>query len=173
MCIKRIGIGLLLGLIVVSSTSCLNYYYKQFVVGGKPRYPVHVFYWEDDFSSGIHIDVDPTDEVSFRDSVYNVSISLTRHDCRDGWLELFASSHFSKKRIRYNDTTIELSQDSVVSYSDCDRVWYFHEIILPDTLDTIQLDLRLDYVKEGVSTTRDTTINLFRLEGKKKDMWNF
>lgn len=169
-------IGLALIVLSVIGLNCTTFYCKQFVVSGTPRYPNEAIrarglYWF------VKIDAEPTNRVQYCDSIYRVNISVSRaanETCDDGWRVILRSMElrefvicFAKTKI--NETEyLKLKDDSNIS--TCTIRWRFEPVIIPDSMDTILVNLMAEYVDDTGPKILDTTISLVRLTEKALDV---
>ena len=163
-------------LLLIVSTGCLTFYYKEFVVAGKPRTPSGLV----DFRHlvlGIDIDGRPSNEESFRDSTYYISLGLFRHpgECTDKWRSALKTAKLGRFILRFSGTQVDMKEhvtETEWGYVEfCSVDWDFDKLIISDKVDTIYATVTVDYEVDGVHAAIDTTVALYRLTGKEKEIW--
>ncbi len=178
MSIKRMLVIALLVSIVLVADGCYTFYYKQFVAGGTPHYPDPAIQFPG-LLCFFYIDTDATNEEEYRDSTYHVHLSLLRDavdECGTEWQAALESAELGYFTLSYDGVRIEPQLKSDGRRTDsapCRIQWWFEDIVIPEGVDTLVVDILLRYTKNGEPVDLDTVVNLIRMEGKEKEMAHF
>ena len=153
----------------------MTYYYKQFVISGTPRYPGHRVEFNE-LRCFIGLDVHPTDESSFQDSTYRFSLAMIRKDselCTEANKDMFSSVELTVLTLSIPGTTFEMHDLYPLERTEpapCIVVYRFAPVTISDTVDAVTIGVTLSYVMNGTRSVEDTTVSLFRLTGKGREL---
>lgn len=158
---------LLIMVAMMCSTGCVTYYHKYFSPNEPGR---NTFFEIGGISCSIRIDAFPKNESTYIDSTFDLTI-YAHHTCTQVWRERFDSLYLTRLVIRANGLTIEPEEPDIRMLRPCDIHWVFRPIVIPESQDSILVDFSLEYSRNDVMTTLDTTMIFYRIQGKKVDFW--
>lgn len=150
---------------------CTTSFHKAFVVGGEPKRFSQIVHTHE-FMLGISLDAFPSNESTYRDSSYAFTLSVTKYsqDCTAEWSTFIRSLELESLSLTDGSATIAAALDSVEHFAPCMTYWHFRDVIIPDMSDTLTMHMRLHYAENNQSKTLDTTIELYRIQAKYREM---
>ena len=167
--------GILLSVLAVGA-GCMTFYYKEFVVSGTPRYPNQVVHLEG-LLLAFQVDARPSDAQSYRDSIYFVNLSLIRDQakCNDQWIAAIQSAVVREFFLVYDNSNVNMQErfkkKELAPSGVCWVQWDYEKIMIPDIVDTVRASVVIQYQLAQEPIVLDTTIDLYRLTGKEKEIW--
>jgi hypothetical protein len=174
MCVRKTLICFLLVAGILTFAGCNTYYYKEFIVDGKPRRPGHIVELNG-LSCGIRLDAEAHDAAGFEDSVYTFRISVGRYasDCGVPWKKAIAEMNVSGTYLQIVDKRLPTELDSIVNFRPCQKYWYFSPVTISDSTSEVILHLKLGYALGDQIDGIDTTLILRRMTGKQREIRSF
>ena len=164
-CISKLASGLLFAGLILTCSCIPMFYVNTFIPEGKEsRFDVEVLirdlHWRIDF-----------DQESFSKSDFqgNYKASVAVCDpvsgCTAEWRDAFDSMEFTKLVLYSLNDTLLLVDDSTERHwwGWCHVEWNFGQLTIPDDIDTLHLDLGLNYYYADSLCHIDTTVTLWRL----------
>jgi len=174
MFIKNLSSSFACLMAVLILSGCNTFYYKEFVVGGKPRSPSTMIraqgmLW--DFT----IDVHPVDKAGFKDSVYSVELSILQEpseECSQARVAVFQTVQVREFVLAFGGAEVNVSDrpsERVVHVSPCYVTWKYGSLMIPDTIDTVVVKLSAIWAENTKMRAFDTLISLSRQAGKERE----
>ena len=163
-------------LILLSATGCVTWYYKQFAFSASPPKIDNGFTFRN-FDCIIGIDAKPNESGRLSDSSYTIWICISVNDsitCDNVWDSIIGTMEISNSSLLFAEyTTILHPKELKYGRHPCQKCWDSENIIIPEAVDTLVLDLQLTYIQNGLQTMADTSVELYRFQGKQKHMISF
>jgi hypothetical protein len=165
--------------------SCVTLYHKCFV-NSTNRDATNGAICISGMQCYIHVDAMSLGELPYKyqqkaynDSTFMVSIDILKErPYKDSimWVDVFRTLAIEKLSLNYSSMKIEPEIQSNIhtKHQDpCWLTWRYNSIVIPESIDTIRVELQISYKRDDKVTIVDTTVNLFRMMGKKKDIVSF
>ena len=172
------ALSLVLALSLVGIIGCSTFYYKQFVIRGTPRYS-DAFIAFKEFTCSVHIEIQPSDEKSYRDSTYQVWLSIFRkatESCTDRHREIFETLELSEFTLAYDGLSNNIRIGVQSQEREPERCYVellCNPLTIDDSVDSLSVRLAISYRVGESTAVADTTVSLFRLTGKEKEFDDF
>ncbi len=167
---KRLLAFGILFLLLLATTSCTTWYYKIFALSATPPDFQNGFSFRE-FSCGFGIDAKPNETSSLDDSSYTIWTCVSVNDsinCNEAWDSVIGTMEIVELNLKYDKSTIILRFLSEDGRYSCNKCWNFESITISEAIDTLVLDLHLTYFQDGSQDVVDTSVELYRFQGKQK-----
>ena len=149
---------------------CVSYRYNVFGTGGK-GFQYSNYFSLNELGFGVKIKSNVKNE---HDSVYNVALLVfEERECDSANIDFFNKLKIENLNFQFNEFNATLDLQKVDRINDCKINYYFEDIIIPNSLDTIFLQLKISYFIGDQINIIDSTISLYKYEGIHKDLISF
>jgi len=162
--------------VLICATGCTTWYYKQFAFSASPPKIDNGFTFRN-FDCSIGIDAKPNEPGSLVDSSYAIWLCISTVDsitCEEDLDSLIGTMEIMNSSLLFNEYTIILHPKELkYGRHPCQKCWDSENIVIPEDVDILVLDLKLTYFQNGLQTMADTAVELYRFQGKQKHMISF
>ena len=160
-------------LILICGSGCTSVYYKQFGMSVKPP-TVYSWFEFRDLRCSMAIDAQPSKTTgALQDSSYQVFLCIWNNEdekCSDSLQFLIDNVVLRDIGLYIHGKDIHLDSLPWGRNLPCHSCWEFEESVIPDSVDTLSLLLQISYLEHGKLVEADTVVEMYRFEGKVRDV---
>ena len=171
---KKLTILFLISLILISFfVGCGIAHYRYFSINQKGGNFTNGFYF-DIFVCGFNIEADISSKENRQDSTFQIwfGINSRSSDCDSNTVKIYDNLNIERMSLLYNNIILNLSLQTQERFRTCNYYYYYKPVVIPSKVDSLFLQVSISYLDDEERRYKDTTVLLYRHEGKNFYMTN-
>ncbi len=161
-------IQLLIVVFILSlSSGCGIAHYNYFRLNKTGNLTINGFSF-DKFSCGFGLNADLGRKENKQDSTFNTWFSIDPYNyaCDKKEKYIFDNLKVENLSLSYNNNVWNFSIHEIERFEICRYYYYYDSIVIPSNLDSLFLNVSISYLDNNQRIYRDTSVLLYRHEGK-------